>query len=90
MLELNYKSIALNILFVPYNTENTRPAYKSKDNFKRENQVILLMIIYGKNWHYLAVKSLSALLRGITSNHDGDFYYLNCFHPYSTEKNLKT
>ena len=90
MLELNYKSIALNILFVPYNTENTRPAYKSKDNFKRENQVILLMIIYGKNWHYLAVKSLSALLRGITSNHDGDFYCLNCFHPYSTEKNLKT
>ena len=31
-------------------------------------------------WHYLAVKSLPALLRGTTSNHHGDFYCLNCFH----------
>ena len=28
--------------------------------------------------HYLAVKKLSALLRGITSKHNGDFYSLNC------------
>ena len=28
------------------------------------------MISNGENWHYLAVKSLSRLLRGITSNHD--------------------
>ena len=34
-----------------------------------ENQVTLLIITDGKKWHYLAVKSLSALLRGITSNH---------------------
>ena len=60
--ELNNKSIAFNILFVPYNTEKIRLAYKSKHNFKRENQVILLMITDGKKWHYLAVKSLSALL----------------------------
>ena len=32
------------------------------------------------------IKSLSALLRGITSNHNGDFCCLNCFHSYSTEK----
>ena len=32
---------------------------------------------------------MSALLRGITSKHDGNFYRLNCFHSYSTEKNLK-
>ena len=38
------------------------------------------MISNGENWHYLAVKSLSRLLRGITSNHDGDYYCLNCFH----------
>ena len=31
------KSIALNILFVPHNTEKIRLAYKSKHNFKREN-----------------------------------------------------
>ena len=73
-----------------YNTEKIRLASKSKHNFKRENQVILLMITDGKKWHYLAVKSLSALLRGITSNHVGDFYCLNCFYSYITEKNLKS
>ena len=35
--------------------------------------------------HYLAVKKLSALLRGLTSKHDGDFYCLNCFHSFATE-----
>ena len=74
---------------MPYNTEKRRVAYKSKYNFKLKNQVILIMITDGKKWHYLAVKSFSALLRGITSNHDRDFYYLNCFHSYSTEKKLK-
>ena len=87
--ESNNKLIALNILFVPYNTEEIRLAYKSKYNFKRENQVILLMITDGTKWHYLAVKSLPALLRGITSNHNGDFYCLNCFHSYRTENKLK-
>ena len=53
--ELN-KSIALNILFVPYNTEETRHAYKSKYNLKCENQVILLMITDGEKWHYLVAK----------------------------------
>ena len=61
--ELNNKSIALNILYVPHNTEKIRYAYKSKYNLTRENQVILLMITDGEKWHYLAVKSLSALFR---------------------------
>ena len=39
-----------------------------------------------KLWHYLAVKELSALLRGITSTHRGDFYCLNCLHSFATEK----
>ena len=76
-------------MFVPYNTGKIRLTYKSKHSFKRENQVTLLMITDGKKWHYLAVKSLPALLREIISNHDGDFYCLNCFHSYSAEKNLK-
>ena len=29
------------------------------------------------------------LLRGITSNHEEDFYCLNCFHSYSTKDKLK-
>ena len=46
-------------------------------------------------WHYFALKSMptidnykkpiqsiSRLFRGITSNHDGDFYCLGCFISY--------
>ena len=47
------------------------------------------MITDNEKWHYLAVKSVSGLLRGITSNHDRDFYCLNCFHSYMTMKKLK-
>ena len=46
------------------------------------------MISNGENWHYLIIKNLSRLLRGITSNHDGDFYCLNCFHSYRTKNKL--
>ena len=58
MFELNNRLVALNILFMPYNTEKIRLAYKSKHNFKRQNQIILLMITDGKKWHYLAVKKI--------------------------------
>ena len=61
--EQNNKTTALNILIVPHNAKQTRHAYKSKHNFKRENKVILLMIPDGKKWHYVSVKSLPALLR---------------------------
>ena len=32
---------------------------------------------------------MSVLLRGIKSNHVGDFSYLNCFHSYGTENKLE-
>ena len=36
-------------------------------------------------------EKFSALLRGITSNHNEDFYCLICFHSYSTiNKKTKT
>ena len=60
--ESNNRLIALNILYMPHNTKKIRHAYKSKYNLNRKNQVILLMITDGKKWHYLAVKSLFALL----------------------------
>ena len=47
------------------------------------------MITDGKKWHDLAVKSLSALFRGITGDSHGDFYCLNCFQSYTTENKLK-
>ena len=74
---------------MPYNTEEIRQTYKSKYNLKRENQVILVMITDGEKWHYLAVKKLSALFRGITGNINGDFNCLNLFRSYTTENKLK-
>ena len=87
--ELNTKSIAVNILYVPHNTKKICQAYISKHNSTRKNQIILLMITDGKKWHYLAVKRLSALLKGITSKHVRDFYCLNCFRAYTTENRLE-
>ena len=43
----------------------------------------------GKKCHYLAVKRLSALLRGISSCNNGYFYCLNYFHSYRTLNELK-
>ena len=63
--------------------------HTNENNFKLENQVILLLITDGKKWNYLAVKSVLALVRGITSNHNGDFYCLSCFHSYSTKNKFK-
>ena len=81
--------VALNILYVPYNTKKINIAYKSKNNLTQERQ-ILLMISDGQTWHYFVVKNLSGLLRGITSNHNEDFYCLNCFHSYRTENKLES
>ena len=82
----NNKLIALNILFVPYKSEQLRPSYISKHNSAREAQV---MNTDNEKWHYLVVKSLSAVFKGITSKHDGNFYYLGCFHSFRTENKLK-
>ena len=58
--EQNNTSIALNILFVSYNSEEIKLAYKS--NYKRKNQVTLLMINNeANNCYYFAVKNLSEL-----------------------------
>ena len=55
-----------------------------------------------EKWHYIALKSeitddgyqkpthsLSALFRGITSNHNGYFPCLECLHSYRTDNALK-
>ena len=43
-----------------------------------------------KQRHYLAVKKLSGLLRGITSKNNADFYCLNSFHSFRTKKKLES
>ena len=47
------------------------------------------MITDGEKWHYLVVKNLSGLFKGMTSNHYGDFYCSNCFHSYRTKNKLE-
>ena len=74
---------------VPNDSKDIRLAHKSEYNGKCEEQVILLMIGDSEKWHYLAVKNLPRLLRGISSNHVGDHYCLGCFHSYSTANKLK-
>ena len=86
--ELNNK-VALNILYVPHNTKKIQMPYRSKYNLIHEEQIILLMIADGEKWHYLTVKNLSGLLRGITSTHYGDFHCLNCFRSYRTKSKLQ-
>ena len=66
-------------MYVPPNAKKIQVAYKSKHNLTFEQQVVLLMISTGENWHYLVVKNLSGLLRGITLNHKEGFSCLNCF-----------
>ena len=100
--ERNNKTIVLNILFAPHNEKTLNLAYKSKDNPKCKNQVVLLMITNGKKWHYSALKSepiddgfnhpirsLPRLFRGVTSNHVGELYCLNCLHSFRTDNALK-
>ena len=88
--ECHNKTIALNTLDVPYNTKQIKQAYISKHNNELDNQLNLLMVTDGStNWHYLAIKIIPGLLRGITSNDNGDFYCLNCLHSYGTKSKLK-
>ena len=67
--EKNNLTIDLNILFII--KKEIRPAYISKINWNCEKQILLLIISSEEkeDWHYLAVKKLSVLLRGKTSKH---------------------
>ena len=89
--ETNNKTNALNILYISHSSEEIKHAYISKYNSTHENQVILLLITYDEKWYYIAAKSLSALLRGINSKNNGDFYCLNCHfvHLFRTENRHK-
>ena len=74
---------------MPHNTKTIRVVYRSEHNNKGKKQVILLMITDCKKWHYLTITNLFALLQENSSNHEGGFYYLNCFNSYITKNKLK-
>ena len=88
--EKNNVKIALNVLYAK--KEKIYPAYVWKYNSNHEKQVILLMIPNGEGqwWHYIAVKKLSALIRGITSKNNGHFYCLDCLHSFRTKNKLES
>ena len=85
--EKNNLTIALNVLYAK--NEIIYPAKISKHNSNREKQVIILMIINAERWYYIAVKKLSALLRGILSKLVGDFYCFICLHSFITKNKLE-
>ena len=58
------------------------PAYISKYESNRKEQITLLMI--------RAVTKLPAMLRGITSKNNGDFYCLICPHSFRTENKFES
>ena len=43
-----------------------------------------------EEWHHLAAKKLSALLRGTATKHNGDFYCLYCLHSFRTKNKLES
>ena len=52
-----------------------------------KKQVIFLVIANVKERNHLALKKLYAVLREITSKHDGEFCCLNFLHSFKTIKN---
>ena len=60
-----------------------------QNKIKILKKVIFLMITDGEKWLHLAVKKLSAFFRGITSNNNKEFYFINCLHSDRLENKLK-
>ena len=48
------------------------------------------MIPNREGWNYIAVKKLSALLKGITSKNKRNFYSLTCLHSFRTKNKLES
>ena len=79
--EQNNTSVALNILFVPHNSEEIKLAHKSNYN-KHKNQVILLMINNeANNCYCFGVKKLSELnsLGWLKGKKEAIINYINFF-----------
>ena len=78
----------LHLMVYRLTTKRVNTAYISKHNSNHE--IILLIVTKKEGWHYIAVTKLCALLREITSKHNGVFICLNCLHLYRTKNKLET
>ena len=63
-----------------------RQGYISKHNSEGRRIVDVLIIRKNEKKHYVAIKRLPALLRGITSAHHGEFYCRNCLSGHRTKE----
>ena len=79
--------IALNVLFID-GYKKVRQGYISNYNSTRSKCADLLIIEEKGKQHFTAIKSLSALLRGVTSMNNGDFYCRNCLDSFRTKNAL--
>lgn len=80
-------NVALNVLYIEW--KEIKQAYISKFNSTRKKCVYLLIIEDRRKKHYVAIKRLSALLRGLTSSHNWYFYCRNCLNSFYNENVLK-
>ena len=88
--ERNKKDIALNIVFASSTEKKINVIRRSDYNHKRQHIIELLMNTDNQNnWYCLTTKSIKRLIRGVTSNHHGDFFCRNCMHLFRTDNKLK-
>ena len=74
----NHVAIALNVLYLK--KVKKYPAYVSKNNSNRQKKSVALS----------SSKKISALLKGITSKNNSDFYCSNCPHAFKTKDILES
>ena len=90
IFERNNKDIALNIFSANPTEKEINIIRRSEFNNKRKHIVDLLIITDNENnWHYVAIKNMSRLIGGVTSDNHGDFFCRNCMHSYRTKNALK-
>ena len=68
-------------------------SFISKQKSDIEKQIILVMVLNGEGWHYLLKKELSALLKGTTPKHVGNFYNFHCLNSlnlFRTKRKLES
>ena len=88
IIEKNNLTIARNASYAK--NEKTYLAYISKQLKSWKTSHSLIIPNAEKLWHYLAVKKLWTLLRGITSKHYSNFYCMNYLHSFRTKGKLKS
>ena len=81
---------SFNVFFIENDKNERKEAYNFKLNFSCKNMVTHLIITDKQKWYYLSVKKLFALLRGIISNNNCDYYCIKCFHSFRTKNKVNT